>query len=510
MKYNFKVNTTLIFQITLLTALFLLLFRTSFVKLLETWSTSSDYSYGFIIPIVSGYIVWLKRKDWLELPLKIIWWGLPIIVLSAIILAFGLLENHPVFRNYAIVLMIFGIVLFNCGFHFTKALLMPILFLLLMIPLPNTVEVYFTSSLQSLSSWLSVQLIRLLGISVALEGNIVDIGIIQLNIVKACSGLRYVLPLFAVGIIYAYLMEKNRWKQFILTISTIPIAVLTNALRIAAVAILIEYFGINATKGFAHSITGFLVFFTALSFLVVEHWLLSFLYKSESPHNETTNSTKQLPTNTNLQETKNLPNLSFIISSTLLLLFVGLTFVNVLAEVPRKDFATFPLRLKDWEGKRDFMDDDIFKATQADDYLLLNYKNAKTWETVNFFIAFHQRDLVVHLPSFCMPAAGWSTKKLEDISWPPVARGKVSLLVSEMYLDKQLMVFWMETRKKRYTRYYTPKWDAIFTALSGKRPCLSVVRLSTVMDKGETVEESTQRLLRFYKDFQPILDQYVP
>ena len=143
------------------------------------------------------------------------------------------------------------------------------------IPLPKFLYNNLSSQLQLISSEIGVWFIRLFDISVYLEGNVIDLGNYKLQVVEACSGLRYLFPLMTLGFIAAYFFKGAFWKRAIIFLSSIPITVLMNSLRIGMIGVTVEYWGVAAAEGLLHDFEGWVVFMACTAVLVLEMWVLA-------------------------------------------------------------------------------------------------------------------------------------------------------------------------------------------------------------------------------------------
>ena len=211
--------------------------------------------------------MWEKRGELKSISVFSNWIGAPFFFLFLLISIYGILGSSPSAVRSAIPFMLLAIVLFCFGAPALRVLWFPLFFLIFMIPLPTVVQAGIGVPLKLLSTKLGAGILDVFGISAFVQGNIIDLGTIQLQVVDACSGLRYILPLLALGALFAYFFEKTRWKQAALVIFTIPIAVITNGIRIGATGFLSQKYGSGMAEGFFHAFSGWLVFMFAFALL---------------------------------------------------------------------------------------------------------------------------------------------------------------------------------------------------------------------------------------------------
>ncbi len=251
-----------------------LLFRPALTYLVGMWGRE-DFSYGyFILPIVL-YLLWEKREALLTTPSAPSWSGLFPFVAGIALYWLGELGGEFTTLFLALWLIVVGFCWLHLGGRMMKIIFFPLVFLLVMFPPPNLLYGNLSLRLKLVSSWLGVQMIQLFGLSAHQEGNIIDLGFTQLEVVDACSGLRYLFPLFALSILLAYHYRTVFWKRAVLVVSSIPVTIFTNALRIASVGILYQFFGSKVAEGFFHDFSGWLIFMASLAFLLLEMWALS-------------------------------------------------------------------------------------------------------------------------------------------------------------------------------------------------------------------------------------------
>jgi exosortase len=183
-------------------------------------------------------------------------------------------RSRTFLSRISLLLLIAGLVIFFRGWHSFRAVLFPWAFLFLMIPIPEIVFSQITFPLQILASKVAALLLPLLGVPVLREGNIINLPAMPLEVVEACSGIRSLLSLVTLAIIYGYLVETRTWVRVTLALASIPIAVAANSLRIVGTGLLVQYWDPDKAEGFFHIFSGWLVFVVALAMLFLFHRLL--------------------------------------------------------------------------------------------------------------------------------------------------------------------------------------------------------------------------------------------
>jgi exosortase len=195
-------------------------------------------------------------------------------VFALAVLIAGVLGAELFLSRISLLLLIAGLVIFFRGWQSFRAVLFPWAFLFLMIPIPEIVFSQITFPLQILASKVAALLLPLLGVPVLREGNVINLPAMPLEVVEACSGIRSLLSLVTLAIIYGYLVETRTWVRVTLALASIPIAVAANSLRIVGTGLLVQYWDPDKAEGFFHIFSGWLVFVVALAMLLLFHRLL--------------------------------------------------------------------------------------------------------------------------------------------------------------------------------------------------------------------------------------------
>jgi exosortase len=244
------------------------------LHLAKQWSNDANFSHGFFVPAFSLFVLWQDRERLAREPRTPSSWGLPIVVFALAVLIAGVLGAELFLSRISLLLLIAGLVIFFRGWQSFRAVLFPWAFLFLMIPIPEIVFSQITFPLQILASKVAALLLPLLGVPVLREGNIINLPAMPLEVVEACSGIRSLLSLVTLAIIYGYLVETRTWVRVTLALASIPIAVADNSLRIVGTGLLVQYWDPDKAEGFFHIFSGWLVFVVALAMLLLFHRLL--------------------------------------------------------------------------------------------------------------------------------------------------------------------------------------------------------------------------------------------
>ena len=244
------------------------------VMLVRQWNNDEDMGHGFFVPAVAGYIAWKRRAELFEAPAQQNWWGLGIMAFAAIQLFFATLGAELFLARTAFVLSVIGCVLFLGGMRAIRILALPLFLLFFMVPLPAIIYNQITFPLQLLASRVAETTLSLMGIPVLREGNILELASQRLSVVEACSGIRSLLSLSFLSLVYAYFFDRKVWMRPLLLISTIPIAIVANAGRVTFTGVVSEI-NPELAQGFMHSASGWVIFMVALVMLVAFHGLVN-------------------------------------------------------------------------------------------------------------------------------------------------------------------------------------------------------------------------------------------
>jgi exosortase len=250
------------------------LYLTIVPHLVMQWWDDPNFSHGFFVPLFSAYLVWKQRKHFATIPLKPSWTGLLIVFFSLCILTFGVLGAELFSQRSSLVFLIAGLLVTFAGWDYFRALFFPWAFLFLMIPIPTIILNQITMPLQFLASRMASSMLTFLNVPVLRDGNVIHLPNMSLQVVEACSGIRSLVSLGTLAIIYGYLLESSIVIRLILVAASIPIAVVANGLRIMGTGLTGLYWNPDKAQGFFHEFSGWVIFIVSLVTLFLLHALL--------------------------------------------------------------------------------------------------------------------------------------------------------------------------------------------------------------------------------------------
>lgn len=496
--------------------LFGIAYAESLEYLVTQWMEDDNFSHGFFVPVITATLIWWRRERIAAARIVSSWWGLIPAALGLAFYVVGELATVYVLQHLSLWLMIVGLVLAVAGPRAIREMAFPIGYLLTMIPPPQMLQQSLSSSLQLMSSALGVGFLQLIGVTAFREGNVIDLGPIQLQVVEACSGLRYLIPLIALTLLSAYLFQNRLWKRVVLVASAIPLAVLLNGLRIGLIGVLVDQFGRRAAEGFMHAFEGWFLFVLSLAILGAEMWLLERVGAGSA-------SAGDRP------KTRSGAALSFgpaagVVSGPafacigLLVVTTSMSFHTAgrdHAPLPRQNFVEFPMQLAGWRGEPMVMERQYVDVLRFDDYLLANYQGPGG--PINVYAAYYrsqEKGRATHSPKTCIPGGGWEIASLDEVVVPVGYGGESGFRANRVMIQKgeqkQVVLYWFKQRNRVVTSEYLVKFFLLVDALTMKRTDGALIRLVAAVQPGESEGAADHRVMQMAAAVQPLLPAYVP
>ncbi len=496
------------------------LFRFGLLDMEANWGRKEEYSHGYMIPLVALFLFYQKLPQLRSLDWRANWLG-PLFMLGAVT-GWILGELSAIFMivHYAFLLALVALALSAIGWSGFKQTWASFAYLVFMVPLPNFLYKGLSQQLQLISTELGVAVIRLFDISVFVTGNVIDLGVYQLQVVEACSGLRYLFPLMSFGFLIAYLYNGPLWHKWTIFLSTIVITILMNSFRIGVIGVTVEYWGIEMAEGFLHDFEGWFVFMACLGVLFLLILFLNMISGRRASPLDLINLS--YPSIAEVREVspglrKSLPSL--LVSSAILLVALPASIAISDREelVPvREQFLTFPLISGDWVGQESALDPDILKVLDYPDYIQANYYQAGNPVPVNLYVAYYESQRTgssIHSPRSCIPGGGW---KISDLTQRDVGGelGFSGLEVNRLIISREdtrnLVYYWFSQRGRNLTNEYLAKWYLFRDGLTMQRSDGALVRLVVPILPGESEELADALMREFLREFYPLMSDYLP
>lgn len=506
-----------------LVAVMLVLSVVPFIKGLDLmwgwWMDRPEYSHGVMMPLLAIFLIWQQRDRFERLEFTGSWWGVALTTLGALVLLLGKLASVLTLVQYAYVLTLGGLMLSLVGTRAAALLVVPFFILVLMIPLPEFLFQNLTADLQLASSKIGVAFIRLCGVSVFLEGNVIDLGTYKLEVAEACSGLRYLFPLMTLGFIMAYFYKAAMWKRAIVFCSSIPVTILMNSLRIGVIGVMVDRWGKSMAEGFLHDFEGWMIFMASAAVLLLEIVVLSRIGRDARPWREIFGIELPARTASSVPRAQWQPNTTFVVSSVLVgvLAAIGMFMPERMEKIPaRSSFAEFPTQLGGYTGTRSAMEAVYLDTLKLDDYLMSDYRGINA-QPINLYVAWYDSQRggqSTHSPRTCLPGGGWRIASLDAINVPQTQVGNVGLRVNRAIIEngnsRQLVYYWFQQRGRIVTNEYMVKWYLFWDSLTRQRTDGALVRLIVAVPEGKPLAQAETELQDFARLLSARLSAYIP
>ncbi len=517
------------------------LYADSLVFLFDSWIGSEDYSHGMFVPLISLFLIWQSRRRIAEAGVGNSWWGLAVIVAGLVLYWVGELATLYVLQHGSLWIVIVGLVIASIGIRGARAIAFPLSYLLSSIPLPVFLYASVSSQLQLWSSALGVSFLQLVGITAFRDGNVIDLGLVQLQVVEACSGIRYLLPLASLALLCAYLFKDRMWKRVALVLSSIPISIVVNGFRIGMIGVLVEWYGQGAAEGFSHLFEGWLLFMASLGLLILEMWMFAQMGSSGDRTSFVSRftwaSSNSNPIPAEGLQSLHSPSSSAVASASFhssnrrflgpaylcsVALMVPVAFASTFivehedVSPPRTMFVDFPMQLEGWIGTSLTLEKQYIDALRFDDYVLADYRLGGG-QPVNLYTAYYRsqrKGQSAHSPQSCLPGGGWEISSLTHMDVPASSGMDRPLHVNRALIQKdsqkQIVLYWFKQRERILSNEYLVKVFLFWDGLSRGRTDGALVRIASIVGPGETEDIVDQRLRRFVATMEPELHRYVP
>ncbi len=465
------------------------------------WYHDENYSHGFLVPLIAGYFVYERRESLKSCPVSPWNPGLLVVFLGLCQLITGYLATEYFTMRTSMIVLLAGILLYLFGKAVFRQLLLPVGYLMLMVPLPYILYNMIAFPLKLFVTRISVGFLQLIGVVVLREGNIIIFPTTTLEVADACSGMRSLISLLAIGIAFAFYIRSTPLKRFLLIISAIPVAVFTNALRVIVTGVLAQYWGAQVAEGFFHEFAGLMVF--ALAMLILGG--IGILLRGEE--------SEAVLTNTPFSQLIIPLNHRFAVVGILLILAGSYKLLHVdLLVPPNRPFNSFPVTVNDWQmASQDTFSQQILNVLKPTDYISRTYTN-KSGTTVQLYIGYHgggSESGELHSPRNCLPGSGWqeisSLRTRIDSE-----QGRINL-VKATYKQRdrtEQFYYWFQVQNQTISNEYALKLAQIINSLLHRRREASFIRITVPVLPGGN--RSPIQGEQFIKDFYPVIREFLP
>jgi exosortase D (VPLPA-CTERM-specific) len=480
-----------------------------------------DYTHCFLIPFVVVYLIWEKREELNASPSLLSWTGLVPFLIGVFLFWLGELSGEYFTMYISLWFVIIGLIWMHVGWIKIKIMWFPLVMMLTMFPFPRFVSTKISLQLQLISSKLGIWMVHLYGMSGYREGNVIDLGFTQLQVVEACSGLRYLIPIIVLSLLLAYFFKAHMWKRIVLFLSSIPVAIVMNSLRIALTGILYSVWGAKVAEGFFHGFSGWLIFLLALTFLLIEMFILSKVlpskgsrFKVQGSESEEGNGSRFKVQGSDTRTRVYVFVVAIILLAATAVLSKGVEFRE---KIPiAKSFNQFPTEIGEWKGTRQTMEQQYLNVLFFSDYIIADYRNSQGKE-VSFYVAYYdsqRKGESIHSPESCLPGSGWVFRQSGTTNIALAGSNPGSVSVNRAFMEKpgvkELVYFWFPMRGRVLTKLWEVKVANFWDALTKQRTDGALVRVITPVYQNEKIEEAEGRLAGFTIEIVPILNGFLP
>jgi exosortase D (VPLPA-CTERM-specific) len=484
----------------------------------ESWDTD-EYNHCYLLPFISLFLIATRMNDLAAVPWAGSWHGVVVIAAGFLLLLLGNLSAVFTISQYGFVVAVWGACLAVLGWPVVRIIWPALVYLLFIVPLPDFLQVKLTADMQLISSQLGVEVIRLAGIPVYLEGNVIDLGQFQLAVAEACSGLRYLFPLMSFGFLCAVLYQAPLWQRTVVFLTTVPITILMNSFRIGVIGVLVNRWGTEQAEGFMHDFEGWIVFMACVAILFGEMYVLARL-SGRNLLRSLRMGTPPLAEIVALVAGRPVHHMAALGAVAVLAGTLGAAALENRGELVPKhgQLATFPLVMGEWWGTEGETDPRQLAAVKADETFLGTYARGGDAMPVWVWIAYYgsQREgRSVHSPKTCLPGGGWQMESFDEVRLDGVRSNGAALPVNRAVIaqggDRQLVFYWFVQRGRVLTSEYLVKWYIFWDGLRMNRTDGALVRLVTMVDPSDgTMEGADRRLREFVQALDPKLDYFLP
>ncbi|MFP4269673.1 MAG: VPLPA-CTERM-specific exosortase XrtD, partial [Alphaproteobacteria bacterium] len=483
-------------------------------------------SHGWLIPLISAFVLWQRRERILAARGRPSWLGAVGFALGLLLLAFDDIAQLQRLAVPALILMGLGASVAALGWAATRYVAVPIAFLAFAMAPPGGLYVWLSLQLQFVSSEIGAAILQALGISVFLAGNVIDLGVYKLQVAEACSGLRYLFPLTALAFLCAWMYRAPLWAKAVVLASVIPITIATNSARIALVGVFVEYGSIARAEGFMHLFEGWVIFLVAMAMLFALMYLLATLRGDRQGFAGMLDVDRlagahiraRASTRAGGETARRLPRpwLACVVVVALVAP-AHVALMNRPQITPdRPGLATFPLELGPWQGEPATIDAYTEDTLGSSDYLLADYVGGAEQERVNLWVTYFAdqvRSAALHTPQQCLPGAGWEFVTLETADAPVANHAGEPFRLNRAVVtnnDQRLLIYyWLEARGEQYLDARHLKYGNLWSSVVERRSDGGLVRLTTPIQPGESVATAEARLVGFMEAAYPRLEPHL-
>lgn len=500
-------------KILLLLSLFVVaLFYAPDAELLWTaWMGQEEFSHGPLMLAVSFFLLWSRKALLNRADERGRFWGIALVFIAIFIYSLAIKAGIQNARHLSIFLLIFGIFLTFGGVNYARYVFPALILLPFVVPPPNFLNSNLSYGLQLFSSDVSVAWLRVVGITVFQDGNIIDLGKMKLEVAEACSGLRYLYPMVGLGALSGMLFDIHLWKRGLFLVIAAAVSIIMNSVRIFLTGVFVELTDMGVSEGFFHLFEGWVFFLISFIITLGCCWLTLTRKEKNTIGNGVLKIEHQEPRAIELQRTT-----PIIIAAVMCvsLIPLGLFLRNIEPVIPeRTSFSSFPLKINGLIAEEDQLPGIEQDILQMSDYFLGHYRE-KDLPPISLFIGYYDQQSAgrtPHSPRVCIPSGGW---KIEDLETIELAKGSDTVPVNRVMIgkgeQKLLVYYWFQQRGKFIANEYMAKFNLLWGGLASSRTDGALVRLTMPVNSTMSEIVADARLTEFSTALFEVLPKYVP
>jgi len=506
-RHDVRSNRRFVGLLALISASFLFCYVGVLAGLAGQWWSNDIYSYGFLIPVISAYLVWVRREAWVNLPaVPNPLWGWPVLSAGLLMLIAGKAATVLLLQELSIPVTLTGAALLILGTRFLRVLWLPIAYLLFMIPAWEVVTDRLYHPLQISSANLGVSLLRMTGVPVYQDGVFIYLPNITLEVAKACSGVNYLIAVVAIGIPMAYLFLRGWVKRTVLVGMAVAIAIIGNGVRVALIGLLASrglagdiHGPFHVLQGMFVSVVGYVVLFTGA-------WVLSPASGSSSAQKAGQDSVGKRT----FAPTQRSASLFVTLSSVVLLTIGGyIHFVHPVPVPLKKELNEFPATIGGWRGADRAPNSIPFGAMKADRTLSRSYLDG-SGDRVDLFLAhFEIQGQGRKLDDYNSDRLFQNVSEIE-VRTDQKGAIRVNRQILQEGNGRDLVLFWYDLHGKIVTNRFLAKFYIMEDALVHGRNDGTLIALSVPLSETVDSEHARSTAERFLSEMIPVLADYLP
>ncbi len=506
-------------MLALLAASLGFLYKDVLTKLVLDWRDDPNYSHGFLVVPLAGWVVWRQRARLAAIPVRSSAAGLFVVGISLLTLVAGMIGAELFLTRIALLGTLAGTVLFVWGRAHLRATGFAFLLLALAVPIPVIIFNQIAFPLQLLASRFGELAISTCQIPVLREGNVITLATTSLEVAEACSGIRSLVSLLTLAIVWGYLTESPMWLRWTLAVSSVPIAIFANGSRVAGTGIAAHFIGPAAAEGFFHTFSGWLVFVVAGVLLLLVYRLATWLGPATriKPGGNGTQEERIEPALVQPEYRGSLNRRTLVVCGCLVITAAALgTLTRTEATAPREPLSTLPRSVGPWEGvDGPALDERTLAVLRADEYINRGY-TAPDRPWISLYVGYYRsqrQGQTMHSPLHCLPGSGWEPVERGLVLVPTPAGGgaEVNRLIIQKGLDRQLVLYWYQAHGRIVASEYWGKIYTVVDAVRLNRSDGSLVRVIVpIPSQDPSAEQAAERAaLEFVTGLLPALSKHL-